>query len=365
MISYLSEGIWIAKNCILLGIIVYIVCLGILLLVKKRDIQDFKSISKIALLGELLLVIYVCTILRITGIIGQDHSYGLSISALKNLLTVPFTGASIKMIALNCFLFVPYGFLVYFVFKKCNLSWVKAVLIGFFSSFFIEIFQSFIGRLPENDDLIINTVGFLVGFLIAQGISQIGNKETRKKGFIQVIVVAFVTVIALFLLSFVANGDAIQEAENAYYSGIGNNEEEIAAVSMLNIYSNGMEFDALNSDTSDYSTWYAWMGIDISNGAAHYKLESQSVDLNTIIEADKTYIEVEFANPQVFRFANNPSWEMENVGYLVFCVEDGTMWYGSNRDSLENCAFYDNADGQYQIDNDLVDDINNWLSGMK
>ena len=39
MISYLSEGIWIAKNCILLGIIVYIVCLGILLLVKKRNIS--------------------------------------------------------------------------------------------------------------------------------------------------------------------------------------------------------------------------------------------------------------------------------------------------------------------------------------
>ena len=34
--------------------------------------------------------------------------------------------------------------------------------------YFIEIFQAFTGRLPEVDDLIANTAGFLVGYLTAQ-----------------------------------------------------------------------------------------------------------------------------------------------------------------------------------------------------
>lgn len=362
MMSYLSEGIYIACRCVLLGVIIYIIGQGILLLANKRSFKDYKSISKVKLLSELLLVIYVCTILNITGIIGREFSCDFSILGLRNFLNVPFVGASIKMVTLNFLLFVPYGFLVDFVFKKFNLTWGKALLIGFCSSLFIELVQAFIGRLPENDDLIANTTGFLVGFLIVQAMGKIRSKETRKKGMIQLISTLIVTVIVLFLLSFVANGDSIQEEQDGYYNGIGNNDEEIPTISGMNIYKNGTVYDVLNSSESDCYTWYSWMGTDISNKSGRYIMESQSINMESIVEEDKTYIEVEYAEPQLFRFYNNTSWEMVDVRYLVFCIEDGTLWYGSDKDVIEYFAYYADTDSLYQPDGDLLYEVDEWLT---
>ena len=42
----------------------------------------------------------------------------------------------------------------------------KVVMIGFFTSLSIEVTQLFGGRYTEIDDLIINTLGTLVGFII-------------------------------------------------------------------------------------------------------------------------------------------------------------------------------------------------------
>lgn len=354
MISYLLQGIWTAKNCVLLGIILYIIGQGVLLFTKKRSFKDFRAISKLTLFSEMLLTIYVCTILNITGIIGREFSCDFSISALKNFMSIPFVGASMKMVTLNFLLFVPYGLLIEFVFKKWKVSWGKALLIGFCSSLFIELLQAFTGRLPESDDLIINTAGFFVGFLVAQAI--------EKKGIIQFVSILLTSTIVLFLLSFVANGDAMQEEQDAYYNGIGNGDEEIAAISRMNIYRNGAKYDVSNSSDADYFTWYRWMGNNIDNQSSFYKIESQFTSIETIMKNNKTYIEVEYAEPQLFRFYNNMSWEMENVEYLVFCVEDGTLWYGSSQGEIKNCAYYEDANSQYQADENLLDDINSWLA---
>ena len=48
--------------------------------------------------------------------------------------------------------------------------------------YFIEIFQAFTGRLPEVDDLIANTAGFLVGYLTAQGFLELFDKKAYKYG---------------------------------------------------------------------------------------------------------------------------------------------------------------------------------------
>ena len=43
--------------------------------------------------------------------------------------------------------------------------------------YFIEIFQAFTGRLPEIDDLIANTAGFLIGYLTAQGFLELFDDD--------------------------------------------------------------------------------------------------------------------------------------------------------------------------------------------
>lgn len=49
--------------------------------------------------------------------------------------------------------------------------------LGGKAMYFIEIFQAFTGRLPEIDDLIANTAGFLIGYLTAQGFLELFDEK--------------------------------------------------------------------------------------------------------------------------------------------------------------------------------------------
>lgn len=268
------------------------------------------------------------------------------------------------MVALNCFLFIPYGFFVFTVFdKKRRACWEKAILIGFCSSFFIEFIQSFTGRFPEVDDLIANTAGFLVGYVVAQGTFELGDKNTQKYGAIKIISPVLILFATFLLLSFWANGDAIQAEQNAYYTEIGmtNLEEEFSSLSKLNIIKNNICCDVLHDGETTDNMPYIWMGIDISNHAKQYEIENVSEDIESIKEADKTYIEIEYSRPQTFRFYNNKSWNMLDIVYLVFCVDDGTLWYGTQSGSIEKCARYSDLEHEYQADAQLLEDIGKWI----
>lgn len=66
--------------------------------------------------------------------------------------------------------------------------------------YFIEIFQAFTGRLPEVDDLIANTAGFLVGYLTAQGFLELFDKKAYKYGIIRILSTVILFCISIFAL---------------------------------------------------------------------------------------------------------------------------------------------------------------------
>ncbi len=63
----------------------------------------------------------------------------------------------------NILMFIPLGF---FISLLWNTSQKKVVFIGFSVSLFIEIFQIFIARQTDIDDLILNTLGTYLGVLL-------------------------------------------------------------------------------------------------------------------------------------------------------------------------------------------------------
>lgn len=63
----------------------------------------------------------------------------------------------------NIILFIPFGLIIPLLWK---ISTKKTLLIGFFSSFFIEFTQLFLARGTDVDDLILNTTGTLLGILL-------------------------------------------------------------------------------------------------------------------------------------------------------------------------------------------------------
>lgn len=159
ILMYLNEGISILVGSIFLGIIIYLLILGILWGVNKR--REVKIKNNIA---GLMLSIYMVALLRITGIIGIKFHFGF-----YNMNLIPFADmskGSILMIILNLLLFVPYGTLIPIVFKNIKWNWKKVMMIGFVTTFFIEALQLFGGRFAEIDDIIANTLGATLGFML-------------------------------------------------------------------------------------------------------------------------------------------------------------------------------------------------------
>ena len=80
----------------------------------------------------------------------------------------------------NCIAFMPCGFLLPAVSRRCR-SGVICVLIGFFVSFFIECTQLIfrVGSF-DVDDLLLNTLGVLLGFVINRSVQYYRIKQRKK-----------------------------------------------------------------------------------------------------------------------------------------------------------------------------------------
>ena len=103
MISqYIWQGIWILRNSILMGIIIYILIYGVLLISKRRKVVDIKQI-----ISEAMLSIYTISLLKITGIIGMKFYFWDVMNGRYNLSLISFEDVSLIMLFLNLLLFVP------------------------------------------------------------------------------------------------------------------------------------------------------------------------------------------------------------------------------------------------------------------
>lgn len=89
--------------------------------------------------------------------------------ALGNANLVPFrTFAfdrwSLMILLGNIIMFLPLGFFPALLWR--GVSWGKALLSGLCTTFFIEFWQLLIGRSFDVDDLLLNTLGVLLGHLL-------------------------------------------------------------------------------------------------------------------------------------------------------------------------------------------------------
>lgn len=114
--------------------------------------------------ATLVFCYYLFGILTVTGI-----GFTKTMSFSPNLSLIPF----IDMITgpidtiLNVILFVPMGLFLPLLYKKCNN--IKAVaLMGFMFSLSVEIVQMFGWGSSDINDLITNTIGVCLGYLISK-----------------------------------------------------------------------------------------------------------------------------------------------------------------------------------------------------
>lgn len=74
----------------------------------------------------------------------------------------------------NIIIFIPIGFIISYLYK---LDTKYIILIGFLLSLFIELFQLLLPRWTDIDDIILNTLGVYIGYLIYKLYVRIYNKE--------------------------------------------------------------------------------------------------------------------------------------------------------------------------------------------
>lgn len=74
-------------------------------------------------------------------------------------------GKMMKQLLLNVGMFVPFGFFLPFAVKRMR-KWNRTFLTAMMFSFAIEFVQYFIGRSADVDDLITNTIGGLIGYVL-------------------------------------------------------------------------------------------------------------------------------------------------------------------------------------------------------
>ena len=123
--------------------------------------------------------VYITTVGMITRILDiASWSYG----GLKAWNIVPFVNESWKLMLLNTLMFLPMGIFVSAFAKKIKWNYRKAVLVGALISLVIEFVQVvFAGRIGDIDDIIFNTLGFLLGYMLEKILQK--NLLKKKLGF--------------------------------------------------------------------------------------------------------------------------------------------------------------------------------------
>lgn len=132
------------------------------------------SISHIVIVC--VFVYYLTGVLSITGIPSiKDIVYNSSgtITAIGfyfpaneiNLIPFFWLSEGVRPYIENILLFIPLGFLLPCIWKNYEVLW-KTTLFGFSFSLIIELSQLFNSRITDLDDLLMNTLGALIGWVI-------------------------------------------------------------------------------------------------------------------------------------------------------------------------------------------------------
>ena len=111
-------------------------------------------------------VLYLNVLYNVVGLPGIPY-----LSWLPNVNLIPFSdfwdSRFLWLSGMNVLLTVPLGFLLPMVWQKYR-NFVDTLLAGFCTSLSIELLQLFSGRSTDIDDLIFNTLGVCLGFLVAK-----------------------------------------------------------------------------------------------------------------------------------------------------------------------------------------------------
>lgn len=146
-------------------------------------------------------IIYILCLFNVVtaGEINSIYSEGFNLIPFKEILRYK-VGSRLFMtnVVGNIVIFIPYGFFINY-FTKNKKLWIS-LLLGIFLSSTIEITQYFIGRIFDIDDIILNSIGMLIGFFCYKGSSKFISKFKHKEMILNIFSIILLILYIGFLV---------------------------------------------------------------------------------------------------------------------------------------------------------------------
>ena len=182
ILTYLSNML----TYIIVALPIYLICRLIFIKKTKKQVKVF---------NEILLTIFILYIIGLAsqtivpywnmGIYSDTGKFYFNIrltNSISEINLIPFktlyeylfvnntsvsdwSSVSILNIFANTLLFLPLGLLTPLLWEKYD-SFYKILTLGLISTCLIEFIQIFIGRSTDIDDVILNTIGIIIGYTI-------------------------------------------------------------------------------------------------------------------------------------------------------------------------------------------------------
>lgn len=175
--DYLENGCYFLKDSFKPSLVVFVLVVMISVLGKGRC-----AVRPLPIIAQYLWALWFTLILQTTGMLRVDWpniNRTIQTSAFRYSLDFFEEGFSMMAI-LNFLLFVPYGILIPLALRFVKWNFGKVLLVALCTSGGIEGIQYLIGRYAQIDDLLMNTIGTLAGYLIYKGASELYRRCRRR-----------------------------------------------------------------------------------------------------------------------------------------------------------------------------------------
>lgn len=353
----------LAKEYMILGIILLILFIVGYLLIYKKLLKGGKKLFKSKFILWSIFAIYIIIVLgatlvdRYSGIISVNLNLFSSYKEAYNSFSI----GEWRTLILNILMFIPFGFMIPLLYEKAK-KWYVSYFIGFLLTLFIEIVQ-FIGKRGafDIDDLLNNTLGYMIGY----GIVIIFISIYYKKNIVLPIIIyqipLIVTIISFSLIFYT-------------YS-----KKELGNLSITHIYNVDMSTVDLSSNINfddKQNTAYVYKA-PIGNKEESLKLANKFF-ANLDTKVDESKID-EYDETSVFTSEDN-SYKLwvRHKGFTTWFINHSTEYnvqedltYKDIQNLLSKYHIYlpneakfeDNKEGNYKITVDMVKLNNNYLDG--
>ncbi|MDY4599177.1 MAG: VanZ family protein [Candidatus Faecousia sp.] len=147
-----------------------------------------------------LLTLYLNAMYIVIGVPGVQY---ICWDPTLNLIPFQdFSARNIEGMILNAIMFAPLGFLLPAYFERYR-HWGRTLAAGFLTSLTAELIQLFTLRATDVDDLIMNTLGTVIGFLLAKLVFRRRTAVYRgKKDWLELVIVNGIVLLVIVFIRY-------------------------------------------------------------------------------------------------------------------------------------------------------------------